>query len=697
MRAGISVILILSLLFFLTAGCKRTEHNGPRVEILTPGYCGHNVLIRYRLFHDEPDASVKVEFSQDGGRIWLEATEGYGGDGRRNLSASKTGVLHTFAWDSLADIVDENGDPTMSTNVLIRITPYAHKKGVPVTVGPFVVNNTDNVPPTALLLEAVGDCGNIIVKYLVSDDNGDAAKVNLQFDAGGGFIDATLASDAGGDPPSRLSSNFPEESGDENEQLDDWLITGIVLGTNTDADGKIYAELVEDPPASGTYRLSLYSDSARTNKVAEGTITGNGRLSFTEENSSGISGSVDVAYTADDTDIELLCGKTHYLVWDSVSDLGYDYSPSTQLRIVPSDSAVEGTASSAVSISIDNRPYPDGNGLFYDTGIAGPQFGWHWSISTTMTDFNGDGRDEIVVACYAGTCLLVYDSTNNRLTRYWIGSRSYPRQVLADDLDSDGAVDIFLANKGPDEFWWHDNANFGQFSRTLIGPQETRGAAIADFDKDGDNDIFVCNLGYNYIWRNDGNRDFTSVVVPFGRKEDSRGAAVADFNNDTNLDIYICGRFYDMIHFGNGDCTFNDASRTNIPQEKVTSWRAVAFDYDGDGDTDIFVSKWGQNRLLRNDGNGNFDYETNIPSDRDNSRDVAHFTHNGIDYLLIGNRGTLCRLYRVYERRLFDVTPVNLPLTPAFTYGVSVGDVNGDGNPDAYIANDGYDLLLLGR
>ncbi|MCX7704103.1 MAG: VCBS repeat-containing protein, partial [Planctomycetota bacterium] len=243
---------------------------------------------------------------------------------------------------------------------------------------------------------------------------------------------------------------------------------------------------------------------------------------------------------------------------------------------------------------------------------------------------------------------------------------------------------------------WH-TGTFGQFEVSRIGPQDSRGATLGDFDNDGDNDVFVCNYGRNYIWRNDGSRNFTSVVVPFGRKDDSRGAAVADFDGDGNLDIYVCSKHSDTLLLGNGDCTFEDKTKTNLPHEDVTSWRAVAFDYDGDGDLDIFVSKWGQNRLLRNDGNGRFDYENNIPVDRSNSRDVAHFVRGGVHYLLVGNRGSLCRLYRVYEKRLFDVTAINLPIPADFTYGVAVGDVNGDGIPDAYIANDGYDVLLFGR
>jgi len=689
-------LIAVSIFFVCLFGCERVEHNAPRVEVFTPGYCGHNVLVRYRLYHDEPDASILVEYSQDGGRAYYRASEGYGGDGTRNLAASETGILHIFAWDSLKDIVDANGRPTLSTNVMLRITPYAHKKGAPVVVGPFIVNNTDNVPPTALILETAGECGNVLVKYIVSDNNGDAAKVKLEFDAGAGFNDARVAVDAGGDPLTQLSSNLPEEKNDENNQLDNWVIKGVVLGVNTDLSGKIYAELSEDPPASGTYHLSLYSDRAHTIKVAEGTITGNGRLNFTDA-ISGLSVAVDLTYVADDGDIELVCGRTHYLVWDSFSDLGPNYSPGASIRIVPFDSCSEGIPSNAVTIDIDNRPYPNGKGIFYDTELAEKDIGWHWSISVAMKDFDGDGHDEIVVACYSGTYVVIYDALNNRLHPRWLGTRSYPRQVLVDDFDADGRKDIFLANKGPDEFWWHSATDWWKFTVMRIGPQETRGATLGDFDGDGDNDVFVCNLGYNYIWRNDGSRNFSSVVVPFGRKEDNRGAAVSDFNRDGKLDVYVCGRFRDMIHFGNGDCTFEDKSGTNIPQDGVTSWRAVAFDYDNDGDPDIFVAKWGQNRLLNNDGNGRFYYDNDLPKDRDNSRDVTHFVRDGVNYLLIGNRGTLCRLYRVYDKRLFDVTPVNLPVRAAFTYGVCVGDVNGDGKPDAYIANDGYDTLLFGR
>jgi len=76
--------------------------------------------------------------------------------------------------------------------------------------------------------------------------------------------------------------------------------------TNSNANNSIegmsdlYWTLVD---SGGTRTFSLYKESAHTTLVAQGSRVGDGVLNFTEQNSSGISGSVTVAYTTDDSDV----------------------------------------------------------------------------------------------------------------------------------------------------------------------------------------------------------------------------------------------------------------------------------------------------------------------------------------------------------------------------------------------------------
>jgi hypothetical protein len=95
------------------------------------------------------------------------------------------------------------------------------------------------------------------------------------------------------------------EAGDQASQLSNWSLSGFEKGVNTAANGKIYVSLTK--PAADTI-VSLYKDSARTQLVAEGRIIGgaSGGVTLVAQNASGLTGTVDAAYTANDTDIEIV-------------------------------------------------------------------------------------------------------------------------------------------------------------------------------------------------------------------------------------------------------------------------------------------------------------------------------------------------------------------------------------------------------
>lgn len=100
------------------------------------------------------------------------------------------------------------------------------------------------------------------------------------------------------------------EANDGGAQLDTWSLAGVRPGLNTawaEASGVlgsaiIYVSLTN----SGTTRtVTLYRDSARTLSVATGSRSGDGSITLAATNSSGLSGSVVVTYSGDDTDITL--------------------------------------------------------------------------------------------------------------------------------------------------------------------------------------------------------------------------------------------------------------------------------------------------------------------------------------------------------------------------------------------------------
>jgi len=84
--------------------------------------------------------------------------------------------------------------------------------------------------------------------------------------------------------------------GDGSAQLSGWSLSGLALGNSDDL--VCYWSLTN---TSTTRTVSLYSNSARTALVAQGSRSGDGAIILTAQGNSRLSGSVTVAYTGNDT------------------------------------------------------------------------------------------------------------------------------------------------------------------------------------------------------------------------------------------------------------------------------------------------------------------------------------------------------------------------------------------------------------
>jgi enediyne biosynthesis protein E4 len=213
------------------------------------------------------------------------------------------------------------------------------------------------------------------------------------------------------------------------------------------------------------------------------------------------------------------------------------------------------------------------------------------------------------------------------------------------------------------------------------------GVAIGDLTGDGLPEIVLTsNQGGPRLYLNQGKFHFRDVTEASGLKNRkgswTTGVTLADVNGDGLLDIYIC-------HAGPGD----PASRANelwinqglnadgIPTFKEMaadygiadggySTQAVFFDYDGDGDLDLFV--------LHN-------------SPRPANSFGLRNTRN------VRDQYGGARLYRNDGGHFTDVSAAAGIYSPeiAFGLGVVVADVNNDGRPDIYVSNDFFERDYL--
>ena len=210
------------------------------------------------------------------------------------------------------------------------------------------------------------------------------------------------------------------------------------------------------------------------------------------------------------------------------------------------------------------------------------------------------------------------------------------------------------------------------------------GVAVADFNNDGLDDlVFTSNMGSCEIFSNEGDFSFTNQTEVSGISTKGKwatGVSIVDINQDGLRDIYLCfsGPYgaiqrKNELYINLGDFKFKEKAADYGLDDTGFSTQAAFFDYDRDGDLDMYL----MNNMTDETG-PNIIRPKRINGEMLNTDKL--FQNNG-------------------DLTFTDVSAVSGITIEGYGLGLAIADINGDLWPDIFISNDylSNDILYLNQ
>ena len=286
-----------------------------------------------------------------------------------------------------------------------------------------------------------------------------------------------------------------------------------------------------------------------------------------------------------------------------------------------------------------NRLYRNDRGVFVDVTASAGVGDTSWSMGCAVADYDNDGDADLYVANLERNMLYRNqgDGTFENVTRIaGVGSEGWSTGSSFGDYDRDGDVDLYVGNyvdfdpnyQSTVPCVWRNievycgpagllpaanvlyrnegDGTFTDATRAAGLEDEKRytfATIFSDYDNDGWPDLFAANDATpNRLYRNlgDGRFEDMSLIAGVayngnGISQGCMGAVMGDYNNDGLFDIFVTNFAdeYNALYKNEGHGFFADVtfvSRTGTRGGPEVAWGTAFFDYDNDGDRDIFVA-----------------------------------------------------------------------------------------------------------
>lgn len=379
--------------------------------------------------------------------------------------------------------------------------------------------------------------------------------------------------------------------------------------------------------------------------------------------------------------------------------------------------------------------------------------------SMAVADINGDGLEDCYIGGAAGQAGQFYVQRNGKLwpKRYYVFSEDRDHEDMGSlftDIDGDGDLDLVVTSGGGqypeghellrDRIYFNDGGNFGR--RQFLPSASNASAVVADdVDLDGDMDLFIAGQivsdqylqsPASYLLTNENN-EFVDKTDDLAQQFRYAGMlnslSLADLDGDDKNELIAVGEWTSIQIYTWRNGTLTEVS-TEYGLSKTEGWwqKVMADDLDNDGDIDLIVGNQGENYKFHPsekkpfevfagdfDGSGTNDIflakhnKAKLVPIRGRQctsdqmpiigqkfptfasfayADVSQIIGSGIDNALHKEAYTFSSI--ILENHEGQLIPRKLPAEAQFStlLGAVVTDVNQDGQKDLLIAGNKFDV-----